>query len=227
LGPRSKRLPPPGASERLCLTGLWQITEDTGYSGYFRNGSRALIVGRYSTCCRETRRGHVRSLSLVGKLFPTTDPDHIALLRTANFMTQQNIGGDYNDYINDVELLNAPNTTALRRGLGIPILALFGIMLSVVDKKPSIGQLYQIAELGKAEGESTRAPTFMRLTVPPGQPRIEGAGLDFRDEIMAQIYDRGDVRPKRHTCQRTKGALTSEDFHPDGSSAGNSTEEEP
>jgi hypothetical protein len=154
-------------------------------------------VGRYSTCCRETRRGHVRSLSLVGKLFPTADPDHAAPLRTANFMTQQDIGGDYNDYINDVELLNAPNTTALRRGLGIPILALFGIMLSVVDKKPTIRQLYQIAELGKAQGEPTRAPTFMRLTVPPGQPRIEGAGLDFRDEIMAQIYDRGDIRPKR------------------------------
>ena len=31
----------------ICLTGLWQITEDTGYSGYFRNGSRALVVGRY------------------------------------------------------------------------------------------------------------------------------------------------------------------------------------
>jgi hypothetical protein len=112
-------------------------------------------------------------------------------------MTQQDIGGDYNDYINDVELLNAPSTTALRRGLGIPILALFGIMLSVVDKKPTIRQLYQIAELGKGQGEPTRAPTFMRLTVPPGQPRIEGAGLDFRDEIMAQIYDRGDIRPKR------------------------------
>jgi len=94
-------------------------------------------------------------------------------------------------------LLNAPNTTALRRGLGIPILALFGIMLSVVDKKPTIRQLYQIAELGKAQGEPTLAPTFMRLTVPQGQPRIEGAGLDFRDEIMAQIYDRGDIRPKR------------------------------
>jgi transposase InsO family protein len=37
----------------------------------------------------------------------------------------------------------------------------------------------------------------MRLTVAPAQPRIEGAGLDFRDEIMAQIYDRGDIRPKR------------------------------
>jgi hypothetical protein len=75
--------------------------------------------------------------------------------------------------------------------------SLFGIMLSLVDKKPTIRQLYQIAELGKAQGEPTRAPTFMRLTVTPDQPRIEGAGLDFRDEIMAQIYDPGDVRPKR------------------------------
>jgi hypothetical protein len=37
----------------------------------------------------------------------------------------------------------------------------------------------------------------MRLVVAPGQPRIEGAGLDFRDEIMAQIFDKGDPRPKR------------------------------
>src|SRR5262245_39613952 len=78
----------------ICLTGLWQITEETGYSGYFRNGSRALIVGRYSTCCRETRRGHVRSLSMVGKLFPTADPNHVAPLRTPKFRTQQDIGGD-------------------------------------------------------------------------------------------------------------------------------------
>jgi hypothetical protein len=181
----------------ICLTGLWQITEDSGHSGYFRNGSRALIVGRYSTCCRETRRGHLRSLSMVGKLFPTVDPDHAAPLRTASFMTQQDIGGDHNDYINDVELLNAPNTTAVRRGLGMPLLMVVGVVFVVVDKKPSIRQLYQIAELGQAQGEPTRAPTFMRLTVAPGQPRIEGAGLDFRDEIMAQIYDRGDARPKR------------------------------
>ena len=181
----------------VCLTGLWQITDDTDYSGYFRNGSRALIVGRYSTCCRETRRGHLRSLSMVGKLFPTTDPNHVTPLRTASFMTQQDIGGDHTDYINDVELLNAPNTTAVRRGLGMPLLMVVGVVFSVVDKKPSIRQLYQIAELGKPQGEPTRAPTFMRLTVAPGQPRIEGAGLDFRDEIMAQIYDRGDARPKR------------------------------
>ena len=34
----------------ICLTGLWQITEDTGYSGYFRNGSRALVVELLQFC---------------------------------------------------------------------------------------------------------------------------------------------------------------------------------
>src|SRR5215469_416716 len=32
----------------VCLTGLWEITAQTPYSGYFRQGSRALVVGRYS-----------------------------------------------------------------------------------------------------------------------------------------------------------------------------------
>jgi hypothetical protein len=181
----------------ICLTGLWQITEATTYSGYFRNGSQALIVGRYSTCCAETRRGHARSLSLVGKLFPTTNPDHGEPLRPAGFITQQDIAGDYTDYINDAETRNAPNTTAWRRGLGVGVLIVTGAVFSLVDKKPSIRQLYQIAELGKPEHAPTRAPTFMRLLVAPEQRRIEGDNLDFRDEVMAQIYDPGDAEPKR------------------------------
>jgi hypothetical protein len=181
----------------ICLTGRWSITEETNYSGYFRKGSQALIVGRYSTCCGETRRGHARSLSLVGKLFPTTDPDHPSPLRTASFITQQDIGGDYSDYLNDAELRNAPNTTVWRRGLGMPVLIITGLVFNHVDKKPSIRQLYEIAELGKPKDEPTRAPTFMRLLVAPEQPRIQGAELDFRDEVMAHIYERGDPAPKR------------------------------
>ena len=181
----------------ICLTGRWQVTEDTGYSGYFRRGSQALIVGRYSTCCTETRRGHTRSLSLVGKLFATTDPNHAEPLRTASFFTQQDIGGDDTDFINDAELRNAPDTTALRRGLGLPILLITGAVFQIVDNKPSIRELYDIAELGKSPNQSTRAPQFMRLLVAPGQPRIAGDALDFRDEVMAQIYDRGDAAPKR------------------------------
>jgi hypothetical protein len=181
----------------ICLTGLWEVTEETKYSGYFRKDSRALLIARYSTCCTATQRGRERSLSLVGKLFPTTDPNHGEPLHTANFITQQDIGGDHTDYINDAETLNAPNTTAWRRGFGVPVLLVTGIVFGRVDKNPTIRQLYQIAELGKPEGEPTRTPAFMRLVVDPSQPRIDGETLDFRDEIMAQIFDSGDPNPKR------------------------------
>ncbi len=181
----------------ICLTGRWEITEHTAYSGYFRHGSRGLVIGRYSTCCNATRRGHKRSLSLVGKLFPTTDPNHRERLVTANFITQQDLGGDRTDYINDAVLLNAPNTTAWRRGLGAPVLLVTAIVFRRVDKNPTIRQLYQIAELGKPANEPTRAPHFMRLVVDPNQPRIPGERLDFRDEIMAQVFDPGDPHPKR------------------------------
>ena len=179
------------------LAGEWRITAPTEYSGYFATGSVALAIGRYSTCCTETRRGHTRSLALVGKLFPTTDREHTAPLRTANFITQEDIGGAYTRFINDAELRNAPDTTVLRRGGGVPILLLTGFTFGRVDKQPSIRQLYAIAELGKPAESPTRAPEFMRLIVHPDQPRIAGDGLDFRDEILAQIFDRGDALRKR------------------------------
>lgn len=181
----------------VCLTGLWEITEETEYSGYFRKGSRALIIGRYSTCCTETRRGHTRSLSLVGKLYPTTDPNHTEPLRTASFFTQEDLGGERTDYINDAEFRNAPDTHSWRRGAGVPILLVEGALFLHVDKEPAHRQLYAIAELGKANDEPTRTPQFMRLRVAPEQPRIEGEALDFRDEVMAQIFDKGDPLPKR------------------------------
>ena len=181
----------------ICLVGEWRITAATEYSGYFATGSVALAIGRYSTCCTETRRGHTRSLALVGKLFPTTDRDHTTLLRTANFITQQDIGGADTDFINDAELRNAPDTTVSRRGGGVPILLLTGFVFGRVDKQPSIRQLYPIAELGTAAGSPTRAPEFMRLIVHPDQPRIAGNELDFSDEIMAQIFNRGDASAKR------------------------------
>jgi hypothetical protein len=181
----------------VCLTGQWSITEQTDYSGYFRGGSTALVVGRYSTCCTETRRGQTRSLSLVGKLFPTVDPNHLTPLRTASFITQDDIGGADTEFINDVELRNAPDTTVTRRGTAIAVLVKVGLTFQRVDQQPSIRQLYPIAELGKPAGEPTRAPEFMRLLVAKDQPRIQGGDLDFRDEVMGQIFDRGDPFPKR------------------------------
>jgi hypothetical protein len=180
----------------VCLTGRWEITEESEYSGYFARGSQGLIVGRYSTCCTETRRGHMRSLSMVGKLYPTTDPNHAEPLRTASFITQQDLGGERSEAINDAELRNAPNVTALRRGGGTPAFLLSGLIFGSVDKEPTVRQLYTIAERGKPADRPTRTPEFMRLLVAPEQPRIAGDGLDFRDEVMAQIYDRGNPAPQ-------------------------------
>jgi hypothetical protein len=181
----------------ICMTGLWEVTEETPYTGYFRKGSRGLMIARYSTCCTETRRGNTRSLSMIGRIYPTTDPEHADPLPTACFITQEDIGGEDTPNINDAKLRNAPNTTVTRRGSGMPILILSGIVFGKADKKNTIRQVYQIAELGKADGEPTRAPEFMQLTVAAGQPVIPGKDLDFRDEIMAHLYDPGDPAPKR------------------------------
>jgi hypothetical protein len=181
----------------VCLVGRWQITEDTPYSGYFRRGSTALVVARYSSGAGGNRRGRIRSLGLVGKLFPTMDPDDPRPLRTANFITQEDIGGARSDSINVAELRNAPDVTVFRRGPAGTLLIRIASVFRRVDFEPTIRQLYPIAELGKPAGEATRAPAFMRLLVAPGQPVIPGADLDVRDEIMAHIFDRGDPVPKR------------------------------
>jgi hypothetical protein len=181
----------------VCLIGRWEITEDSPYSGYFARGSRALLVGRYSSGAGGNRRGRIRSLALVGKLFPTTDPDHPTPLRTANFITQEDIGGARSDSINVAELTNAPNVTVFRRGPAGSLLIKVGTVFRRVDQQPTIRQLYPVAELGKPAGQPTRAPAFMRLRVAAGQPVIPGKDLDVRDEVMAQIFDRGDPTPKR------------------------------
>jgi hypothetical protein len=181
----------------VCMTGRWRITEETPYTGYFARGSDALVVARYSSGASGPRRGQVRSMAMVGKLYPTTDPDHPTPLRTANFITQEDIGGARSNSINDVELLNAPPVTVFRRGPKGTILVKISSVFRRVDQQPTIRQLYPIAELGKAAGVPTRAPEFMRLLVAPGTPVIPGDDLDVRDEVMAQIFDRGDPAPKR------------------------------
>ena len=162
----------------ICLTGEWIIDETPDarrYSGYFRSGSRALVIGRYSTCCRETRAGRNRSLALVGKLYPTTDPEHREPLVTANFITQEDLGGSRKS-IHEVELRNAPDTTPWKRGFGLPTFLVTGVVLSLADRQPTIRQLYPIAELGKPRDEPTRAPEFMQLRLAPDQRRVEGRG---------------------------------------------------
>jgi hypothetical protein len=118
----------------ICLTGLWEITEETKYSGYFRKGSRGLVIGRYSSGTTEIHRGELRALALTGKLYPTTDPNHAEPLRPASFITMEDIAGQHTRYINDAELRSAPDITVWRR----PILAFVGLVFVIIDKRGSL-----------------------------------------------------------------------------------------
>ncbi|HEY1192105.1 MAG TPA: hypothetical protein VGE74_31040, partial [Gemmata sp.] len=112
--------------------------------------------------------------------------------------TQENFGGPGAAYINDADLRNAPNTTAWRRGLVVlAMLTVTKLVFDRADTNATFRQLHEIAELGKPDHEPTRAPEFMRLLVSPQQPRIPGDRIDFRDEVLAQIYDAGNPVPQR------------------------------
>src|SRR6185369_17995841 len=142
---------------------------------------------RYSSGAGGPLRGRVRSLALVGKLFPTTDPEHPTPFRTANFITQEDIGGARTASINEARLRNAPDVTVFRRGPAGTLLIKVASVFRRVDQEPTIRQLYPVAELGKPAGEPTRAPAFMELRVAAGQPVIPGDELDVRDEVMSHI----------------------------------------
>lgn len=181
----------------VCLIGRWTITEETPYTGYFSRGSEALLIARYSSGGGGNRRSQIRSLAMVGKLFPTADPDHALPLRTASFITQEDIGGTRTFAINDALLRNAPDVTVFRRGPAGTLLIKVASVFRRVDKQPTMRQLYPIAELGKPATEPTRAPAYMQLRVAPGQPVIPGDDLDCRDEVMSHVFDPGDPTPKR------------------------------
>jgi hypothetical protein len=182
----------------VCLIGKWTIDgpEASSYSGYFSAGSQGLVIGRYSVCCTETRRGRFRSLSLVGKLYPTMNPDDPAVYRPANFITQEDLGGSRSLHIGDVELRNAPDVTPWRRGSALGVFLATALVLRRTDVNTTMRQLYEIAELDAA-GTPIVAPRFMRLITDAVGAGDNAPNLDFRDEILGCIYDRGDPTPRR------------------------------
>ena len=181
----------------VCLTGRWEITEDTGYSGYFAKGRQALVIARYSAS-KPDRGEEGRSMGLAGKIYPTTDPNHAEPLRPAGFVAQEDICGDNTRYINDAELRNAPDVTLTRAGVvGLPVVLMAGIVFTITDKIANQRQLYEIAELGKPPLEPTKSPAYMRLLMTDDTPKVEGDNLDIRDEVLGQMFDKGDPEPKR------------------------------
>ena len=183
------------APNGICVLGTWEITVDNPYTGYFRKGSKGLTIGRFSSDGNETKRGQRRSISLGMKIYPTTDPEHPTPLIPASLIVQEDLGGMRTDYMNDAELVNAPSVHAYRRGIYFLIMLRAGPIFQNLDKVGDSRQNYEVAELGKPADQPTNAPDHMLFKMTPGQPRIEGRHLDFRDEIYGHMFKPGDSTP--------------------------------
>ena len=146
------------APNGICVLGTWEITADNPYTGYFRKGSKGLTIGRFSSDGNETKRGQRRSISLGMKIYPTMDPEHPTPLIPASVIVQEDLGGMRTDYMNDAELVNAPNVHAYRRGIYFLIMLRAGPIFQHLDKVGDSRQNYEVAELGKpAERADQRA----------------------------------------------------------------------
>ena len=183
------------APNGICVLGSWEITADTPYTGYFKKGAQGLTIARFSSDGNETKRGERRSISIGMKIYPTMDPNHPTPLIPASVIAQEDLGGMHTDYLNDVEMRNAPNVTASRRGIFVLIIVHAGMIFQNLDKVADSRQLYEVAELGKPADEPTKTPQHLLLKMVEGQQRIEGDGLDFRDEIYRHIFKDGDTAP--------------------------------
>lgn len=182
----------------MILTGEWEIDaapEGVVYTGYFATGKRGPVIARYSTCCTETRSGRLRSLALVAKIYPDI-ATNIAV-RPASLITQEDLGGTKTDSIREAELTNSPPVTPSARGSGLFAFLVTGLTLRRANPEPTERQLYEIAELEKPAAQPTCCPRFLRLTLDADESTPSGQELDFRDEVLATIYDRGDPVPKR------------------------------
>jgi hypothetical protein len=142
-----------------------------------------------------TLRGIRRSFGMALKPYPTANENHENLLQTANVFLVDDLGGTTASHIIEVGLTNAPQVTGLNRGNEIPILLKEGLVFELIDRMATIRQVYPIAELGKASGEQTNAPEFMRLKACSAHSAI--GEEDVRNEVLAQIFDKGNPEPKR------------------------------
>jgi hypothetical protein len=179
----------------VCVTGIWAITADNPYSGYFKQGSQGLVIARISAGVTMTLRGRRRSYGIALKLYPTVDETHEHLLHTANVFLVDDLGGTTASHLTEVELTNAPQVTGFNRGNEIPILLKEGLVFALVDRMATMRQVYPIAELGQAAHAPTYAPAFLRVKAAAGQPVIDEP--DVRHEVLAHIFDKGNPQPQR------------------------------
>ncbi|MCK5883968.1 MAG: hypothetical protein KAG61_09780 [Bacteriovoracaceae bacterium] len=176
----------------VCLIGEWKVDHDSKYSGYFKNGSKGLIISRASVALSDTERGDRRSFGLAGKIYPTVDYNHEQKLVTANFFTLDDLGGTKVERFSDTILTNEPD---LSLSLSVIFLARMASFVSKVftkaDSRPGLRQLWQISSLGERDNSKVLTPMWMRLK--SVHQKYISNEKDFRSEIAQTIQKNGEA----------------------------------
>ena len=165
----------------VCFKGIWDIDTENIYSGYFKKSSQALIIARASTAMGNTDSYGARAFGFAGKLFPTTNPNHLSGEYSANFFLIDDLGGTNAEHYTDVALTNEPSLSFTLEVLKNLFYSLkVSNTFSKVDKNPNIRQLYEISELGENESKNIITPKWMKIEA---KDREKVDANDFRDEL--------------------------------------------
>jgi len=171
----------------ICLNGIWSIDKENIYSGYFKKGSKGLVIARASTALSNTKAGASRAFGFAGKIFPTTDPTLKPSVR-ANFFLIEDLGGTDAKHFADVALSNEPSITpTLEVATNLLYVLKITRAFALADKNPTIRQLYEISELGEAKNQKIITPKWMKIEV-QGAKRYDK--IDFRDELKEATDNR-------------------------------------
>lgn len=175
----------------ICMFGRWTITEDTDYTGCFRSGTDNLIIVRCSTLLSQTHQRDRRGFGLAGKIFPTLDPNE--LVKTANFICIDVLGGTHARRFTDVALTNEPPLGA-NLGLLHKLLVVANVLVvfNLVDSLPRFRTLARLSEQGLKAGETPKGPKWMQLTTDETIGKSDAE--DFREELRVANYKDGVLR---------------------------------
>jgi len=166
----------------ICLSGVWKIDTPNIYSGYFKNGSEALIIARASTALSNTKSGDTRAFGFAGKLFPTTSETKVNSTPSANFFLIDDLGGTDAEFYREVTLTNEPSVSMTYEVIKNMLYAMkVSSTFSDADKNPTIRQLYEVSSL--EESQKIITPKWMKIDM-LGSTTIDAK--DFRDELKIE-----------------------------------------
>jgi hypothetical protein len=176
----------------ICLKGTWNITEPSPFTGYFQEGSQAVIIARASAALSEVNQGENRSLGLAGKLYPTVDDNHQEPLKTANFFVIDDLGGTYIPHFRDAPMTNDISSISfgLDNAPNALVAAAAGRALQAAEKAAGgkdafIRQLYPVSELGETNKTLAITPRWIKIQ---GQTGSRENFRDFRDELRVENH---------------------------------------